>query len=84
MCIPVDCTIHSLTISLTLVGIIESENCQSFIDKIVKLSVLKSAILVRLSSRLNDMCRRRFSDTKIKKWRDDGGVQDVSCVDECF
>ncbi len=30
------------------------------------------------------MSRRRFADAQIEKRGDDGGVQDISRVDECF
>lgn len=30
------------------------------------------------------MRRRRFTDAQIEKWRDDGGIRDIPCVDEGF
>ena len=27
---------------------------------------------------------RRFTDAQIEKWRDNSGVHDIPCVDECF
>jgi len=59
-------------------------NCQSLIDKGVKICILVSAILVRSSSRLDNMRRRRFADAQIEKRGDNGGVLDISRVDECF
>ena len=46
--------------------------------------ILVSAILVRSGSRLDDVRRRRFADAQIQKREDDGGVEDVSRVDEGF
>jgi len=59
-------------------------NCQSLIDKGVKICILVSAILVRSSSRLDNMRSRRFADAQIEKRGDNGGVLDISRVDECF
>lgn len=59
-------------------------NCQSLTDKGAEISVLVPAILVRSSSRLDDMRRRRFADAQIEKRGNNGGVQDISRVDECF
>lgn len=46
--------------------------------------ILVSTILVRSRGTLDNMRSRRFADAQIEKWGDDGGVEDVSRVDEGF
>ncbi len=58
--------------------------CQSLTDQRARISILVSAVLVGSSSRLDDMRRRRFTNAQVEQWRDDGGVHDISCVDECL
>ena len=84
MRIPVDFAKDSRTISRALVAIVEPIAVSPLLTKGAKICILVSAILVRSSSRLDDMRRRRFADAQIEKRGEGGGVQDISRVDECF
>ena len=84
MRVPIDCVIDSRTVSRALVTIVEPMTGQSLTNKGGKVCILISAILVRSSSRLDDMRRRRFADAQIEQRGNNGGVHDVSRVDECF
>lgn len=81
--ISVNCAIDSCPISLALVAIVEPIPVSRFTNKEANTCILVSAILVRRSSRLDDVRRRRFADTQVEKRGDDGGVQDIPRVDEC-
>ena len=82
--VPVDGVIDSRAIGLALVAIVEPATVSFLPMKKRESCILVSAILVRSSSGLDDVRCRRFADSQIKKWGDNGGVHDVSRVDECF
>lgn len=85
MGIPVDGAIDGRTISLALVAIIEPMSVSRLLTKELKIGILVSAILVRCSSRLDNMRRRRFADAQIEKRGDnDASVHDISRVNERF
>jgi hypothetical protein len=85
MCLSIDLKVCRSSISLPLIGIIESTFCQ-FQNSCSRSRkcLLETSIRVRGSSRADDVGRCRFTHTKIQKVCNSGRVEYITSVDECL